>query len=274
MEDFGSAFFLDNLDIVEEPLADGPVKKSKKAQRRMSNVSFDLSVNESFVSHDKSFDTSWDTINPLLPERAIIEPLNYVEPPKTTARSVWDTVNSRATNPLILQQAKDLSEAMYMIAIAERAARKIQLAFRERQAQRNGDKSDSDTINEDDSVVKEKDEEEKSEATRDAAQWYTLIFLVIVFLVQWVPKILKWLNKCLGDEGTGDVDAAANLATQPGGGGGGGGTGPTPTGGEGAGAGAGGAQAGAQGAMAAQAASSAASGAASGVASGAAAGKF
>lgn len=177
-----------------------------------------------------------------------------------------------------------------MYVYAERAANKIQLAFRERQeAKLDAEKTDSSTEDDDTSAqlwIKSIENNEKDASDKNTGQWYTWFFLVGALICSFIPKLIMMCSKyCGGDDaGAGDAaDAAATAAMQSrqattvgGEVGGGGAGGPAPSGGEGgAGAGgAGGAQAGAQGAMAAQAASSAASGAASGVASGAAAGKF
>mmetsp|Transcript_31348 Transcript_31348/g.75500 ORF Transcript_31348/g.75500 Transcript_31348/m.75500 type:complete len:300 (+) Transcript_31348:94-993(+) len=167
----------------------------------------------------------------------------------------------------IEDQTRDLDEALILYGYAEKAARKIQLVFRERQQEKfNQEKSSTEIESEDLETPNEKDDDDASE--QDNSKWYTLIFLILTTLAACIPKLFGLCETLLGGDDTGATDAA-NVAMQ---GGGGGPAGPTPTGGEGAGAAGGGAQAGAQSAMAAQAASSAASGAASGVASGAAAG--
>ncbi len=240
-----------------------------------------FSVSEN-VSID-SFDNDDETFDDLLPHSFRRTSSSSFR--RTSSRSFRRT-SSGTKDPLvprrkystqeIQEQTKELDEAFLMYYYAEKAARKIQLAFRERQqAKLDADKSESSTENESENFTKSADKDgdngENDEGDDDEEKdWIMLFVLVGCLLFTWIPKLISCCNNLLGDN-TG-VDAAANAAMQPGGGGGV--AGPTPTGGEGAGAAGGGAQAGAQGAMAAQAASSAASGAASGVASGAAAGKY
>ena len=172
-----------------------------------------------------------------------------------------------------------MEEAFRLYFYAEKAALRIQQAFRERQKEKELqlllNKHDSDADTEKQSIDVEVGKMD-SDDEEDKSTPYTMIFLALFTCIMVVPSLLmkcySLIRKCLGGDDTGGIDAIANNAMTQGAGGGG--VAPTPTGGEGAGAAGGGAQAGAQGAMAAQAASSAASGAASGVASGAAAGMF
>ena len=187
--------------------------------------------------------------------------------------------NRQYPNPRdIEKQTRDLDEALILYGYAERAALRIQQAFRERLHAKDLNKQSSLLLlqkqkleatreESEDDLKKEKDTDVDEQ---DYTAMYTMVFLALVFLVTTGSKLAvfcwKWIKRIFGGEDIGDVDAVANAAAK-----GGGPTGPTPTGGN-TGA-AGGAQAGAQGAIAAQAASSAASGAASGMASIAAAGK-
>lgn len=168
----------------------------------------------------------------------------------------------------IKEQTKDLEEAFFLYAYAEKAAKKIQLAFRERkEAKLDADKPENSTENTTKCIEKDDNDDDDDDASQE--QDYIMLFVLVgCFLYTWIPKLLACCYSLISGGDTGEVDAAANAAMQPGGGGGAAG----PSGAEGAAGG--GAQAGAQGAMAAQAASSAASGAASGVGAGAAAGKY
>jgi hypothetical protein len=176
------------------------------------------------------------------------------------------TSNSSYTNEEIENQVQTIGEAILLYTYAEKAARKIQKTFREKQQHKPDSKQGStDASSENESEGNEKGDDKDTVEDEDSSRWFTLIFLGLAAAILVLPKVLLscWsvLQKCLGDD-TGGADAVA-YTTMPQGGGGGGGGGVAPTGGE---------AAGAQGAMAAQAAGSAASGAASGVAAGAAAG--